>query len=68
MVTDGEVAHVALQTNPTAANVNIARVIALCSYHIVIAMWRAKEAECAARELLGNNRSFTVNSPPFRDR
>jgi hypothetical protein len=47
-VTDGEVAHVALQTNPTAANVNIARVIAPCSYHFVIAVWRTKEAESAA--------------------
>jgi len=32
----------------TIAIVNVARVIASCSYHFVIAVWRAKEAESAA--------------------
>jgi hypothetical protein len=47
MVPDGEVAHVALQTNPTAANVTIACVIApfisLCHCRV-----ESKEAESAA--------------------
>jgi hypothetical protein len=33
--------------------VNFARVIATVKYHFVIAVWRAKEAECGSREVLG---------------
>ena len=34
-----------MQRNATAAIVNAWRVIAACSYHFVIAVWRAKEAQ-----------------------
>ena len=36
-------------------NVKVARVIAACSYHFVIALWRAKEHN-RSRKLLGNHR------------
>jgi len=44
----GELAAVALERKAIAAIVNDARVIAPCSYHFVIAVWRAKEAESGA--------------------
>src|SRR5438874_13063940 len=47
-VTGGDVAAAALQRNATAAIVNVARVIAPCSYHFVIAVWSANKAESAA--------------------
>jgi hypothetical protein len=34
-----------LQTKAIAAIVNVERVIAACSYHFVVAVWRAKEVE-----------------------
>jgi hypothetical protein len=39
-----------------AAIVNVSRVIPSGLYHFVIAVWRAKQAESAAREVLGNHR------------
>jgi hypothetical protein len=45
-----------------AAIVNVWRVIYARSYHFVIAMWRAKEAESAAREVLGNHREQSQQS------
>jgi hypothetical protein len=45
-VTGGGVAVAALQRTTIAA-VNVARVIAPCSYHFVIAAWRAKDAKSA---------------------
>jgi hypothetical protein len=54
-VTGGDVA--ALQRNAIAVIVNVVRVIAPCSYHFLVAVWRAKETECVPREtLLGNHR------------
>ncbi len=38
----GEVAAAVLQRNATAAIVNVARVIASCSYHFVVAAWSTK--------------------------
>ncbi len=38
----GEVAAAVLQRNATAAIVNVARVIASCSYHFVVAPWSTK--------------------------
>src|SRR6266481_3471392 len=52
-VTGGDVAAAALERSATAAIVNVARVISAPSYHFVVAVWRAKEAECGPRELLG---------------
>ena len=43
-VTGGDVAAAALERKAIAAIVNVARVIASCSYHFVIAPWRAKVA------------------------
>ena len=38
----GEVAAAVLQRNATAAIANVARVIASCSYHFVVAAWSTK--------------------------
>jgi hypothetical protein len=46
-VTGGGVAAAALQRKATAI-VNVVRVIAPSSYHFVIAVWKAKEAESGA--------------------
>jgi hypothetical protein len=54
-VTGGDSAAAALERKTIAAIVNVARVIAPCSYHFVVAVWRAKETECGPREVLGNN-------------
>jgi hypothetical protein len=58
----GEIAAAVLQTKAMAAIVNVWRVIYARSYHFVIAMWRAKEAESAAREVLGNHREQSQQS------
>jgi hypothetical protein len=54
-VTGGEVAAAALQRKTIAAIVNVARVIAHCSYHFVIVLWSANEEESGA--LIMNLRS-----------
>jgi len=47
--TGGKVAASVLERKAIAAIVNAGvHVIALASYHFVIAVWRAKTAECAA--------------------
>jgi hypothetical protein len=57
-VTGGDVAAAALQRNAAAAIVNVSRVIAPRSYHFVIAVWRAKEAELPPK--------WTRRTPPSR--
>jgi len=48
-VTGGPVVAAVLQRNAIAAMMSVvARVIAPCSYHFVIAVWRATDAESAA--------------------
>jgi hypothetical protein len=53
-VTGGELAA-PMQRGATAAILNVSRVIAACSYHFVIAVWRAKEHN-PARKLLEYHR------------
>jgi hypothetical protein len=47
-------AAAAVPQRKATAIVNVARIICACSYHFVVAVWRAKEAQSAG-EVLGNH-------------
>ena len=53
-------AAAALQNNPAITSV-AGYFISICSYHLVIALWRTKEAECAAVGNVGRRPTFSID-------